>query len=105
MATKVICPYCKKEYNTLVEACVPDEQKISITIKTESENISADTLGSFLVNMTKVYKAVAKDLGTKIVVFVKDIQMKPSQTTIDLYLVGAKKKVQIVPRKRIKEKP
>ena len=96
---KIKCPHCNKEHGIELRTGIPNEQKMSVTITSESEYIAADAIGGLLTNMTKVLQAVAKNIAGKVGVFVYDITVAKKKVRIDLFVMSAKKK------RRIKKRP
>lgn len=89
---KITCPSCKKESDYYFVADVPDQQVMYMSIKYEGRFISAKTLAGFIGNTEKLLKSVAKDIGTKVEVFVESIEYETNQITIGFQILRVKGK-------------
>lgn len=83
------CPHCKEEFSAQLTTTMPDEQVVYISLKTESEMISAQTVAGMIKNTDSLMKTVAKDIGFKAHVFIKSIEQSPGELKIGFMIAKA----------------
>jgi len=88
----VICPNCNQKHSISIESSIPDEQKISIAITSKSPFIDADVVGKTIINTAKLLKAVAKEIGGKVSVFIQNITVVENEVKIEFIVAKVKKK-------------
>ena len=85
---KVNCPKCEHEINLDVFATVPDAQRITFRIdrNPDSPMMSAATMSGFIDGIDKLLKAVAKQIGAKVHVFVERVDWEPAAVAFHLVI-------------------
>lgn len=68
----VQCPSCKE--NLAVKSIIPDSQLFYFVLDFDGEWLCASTLGGTITEMSKLLKAVAKDSGVKVEVFIESVE-------------------------------
>jgi len=79
------CPNCHVNLSTAVT--VPNEQRFSLRLKSESEMFSLSTIGGVLQNTDELLKAVAEDAGFKAHIMIEAIDYKPHEIKVDLIIL------------------
>ena len=85
------CPKCKESFPVVARAIIPKEQELSISLTSENEMFCAKTIGSVISNMEKLQRGVAENMGMKVVVFIKSIDLKPYALTIRFVIIETSK--------------
>jgi hypothetical protein len=85
---EIKCPKCNEPFNIEAHACVPN-QTMYMKITCKSELFAARTIGESIVNMEALQRAVAKNLGYKVAVFLKSVELKPNEITIGFQIINA----------------
>jgi hypothetical protein len=85
------CPKCNETFPVMLEALIPAEQVMCVKLTSESELFPADTIGSTIVNTTKLLQAIAREAGTPLTIFVKSVELKPHEVTIAFLMTVIKK--------------
>jgi len=92
MAKNIVkCPHCGKEHGVIVEACVPDSQKMSIAIAFKGPCVSALTYGGILTNTSDLLKEIASAHKISVDVFIENIQLTEKEIKTDLIILSRKK--------------
>ena len=81
----VACPHCSQEFTLDFVAKIPDENLLTIRIGAiEGALLGAETVGEAITGISKTLKAVAKNLGEKVEVFVKEIKLEDGVASVTL---------------------
>ena len=86
---EIKCPKCSETFGVEAHACVPKEQVMYMKLTCKSELFAAKTIGESIVNMEKLQRAVAKEIGAKVCVFLKSVEVKPHEITIGFQIINA----------------
>lgn len=81
--SKVKCPGCGNEFCIDVTSCIPDEQRTTMRLTSASAFLSAETIGRAIVLQSKVLRAVAKQHGVKVDVFVCGMNCTPGVVDLE----------------------
>jgi len=76
------CPQCREKFDVELEAHVPKSQQLFMELTSHSEMFSARAIGEAIVNMEKLQRAVARDVGVNIAVHISSIDLKPHRIKI-----------------------
>jgi hypothetical protein len=98
------CPKCGEQFQVAITAVVPDEQVLYLELKSESEYFAAKTVGKVIANMEAVLKEVANNVGEKVVVFLKSVDLKPNTITVGLMIAKVTAKSPHVTPEELSEK-
>lgn len=71
---QMICPNCNKEIHLSYVATVPEKQVLHMKLTSSTGAWSAKTVGGVIIEFDKLLKAVAKDVGGKVHVFIESIE-------------------------------
>lgn len=80
------CPKCESEFQVSLDAVVPKEQTITMELRLSSNVISAKAAGQTILNFEKLQRAIAKDIGANLHVFIKAINLTEKVLTIQFFL-------------------
>lgn len=85
----VKCPSCQHDFKMALKAIVPNESRMvfNVTLKDADQWISAKTLGGIISANDRLLKAVARDIGGRVEVFVSDMAAKPNGVSIEFVVV------------------
>ena len=86
---EIKCPKCNEPFNVEAHACVPKDQTMYMKLTCKSELFAARTIGESIVNMEALQRGVAKNLGYKVAVFLKSVELKPNEITIGFQIINA----------------
>ncbi len=86
----VKCPSCGEEMCLEALASVPASQKTSMRLTSESELIAAEVIGNVIAQQCKVFQAVAKQMGTRVAVFVSNMTCTPGVVEIEFIITSVK---------------
>jgi hypothetical protein len=90
----VNCPHCKKPITARIVAQLAKETEIQTRITiAEGHMLMAKTVGGLLTDWEALLRAVAKDLGGKSEVFVKEIALAGRKLTFTFVVTGQGKDV------------
>jgi hypothetical protein len=84
---ELTCPGCQNKFNVEAKATISPEDILYLNIKSKSELMEAGTIGKLIQNMEGLQRAVGKDLGYKVIVFVISLEYKPYELTIGYKIV------------------
>lgn len=85
----ITCSHCGKELSLCMVASLPKEQTLKITLTSDkSEMIAAKVLGDTITETTKALREVARTMGGKVEVFVKDVQVLPMSVSVTLSIAS-----------------
>jgi hypothetical protein len=88
----VSCPSCGSEIKLGFRAQVPARQKITVTLKRdEGEHFAAECVAGVIDSQVKILQSVAEGLGSKVAVFVSNLQMRPAEIEIEFSVIATKK--------------
>jgi hypothetical protein len=88
----VSCPSCGSEIKLGFRATVPDSQKITITLKrSEGDHFAAECVAGVIDSQVRILQSVAEGLGSKVAVFVSNIQTRPAELEIEFTVIATKK--------------
>lgn len=87
----VKCPQCGHEFNVSISAHVPNEQRFSMSIESESPLLSARAVGEKLAAIDRVMSSVAKEIGGKIAVMIEKIEYEPHKLVVGFLTVDVRK--------------
>lgn len=79
---KLTCPHCSKEIHYVTAAHVPEKQVMSMRLESATGHFSAKTLGATIVEFDKLLKAVARDVGGKVEVFIDSLEKDDKSLTV-----------------------
>lgn len=79
------CPKCHEKL--VATACVPDESRITVELQFDSPYLAAATLGGVITNTTDLLVAIAKDMGSKIGVFVTGISYGDQKCRVEFVVL------------------
>ena len=86
---EIKCPKCNEPFNVEAHAYVPKDQTMYMKLTCKSELFAARTIGESIVNMEALQRGVAKNLGYKVAVFLKSVELKPNEITIGFQIINA----------------
>lgn len=88
----ITCPHCEKEFGVSAKSVIPPEQRMSVRLTLEEgmSGISAKTLGEHISATESLLRNVAKDMGSKISVFVEDVRFEAKTIEMDYFLTEVK---------------
>lgn len=84
--SNVSCPSCGASFAVEAIALVPQSQKMKVTLHSESQFIAAKSLGGVITANAALLKAVARDIGTKVEVFVCGIERRDNAIEIEFLI-------------------
>jgi len=79
------CPKCHAKL--VATACVPDESRMTVELQFDSPYLEAATLGGVITNITDLLVAIAKDMGSKVGVFVSGISYGDQQCRVEFVVL------------------
>lgn len=82
------CPHCHETIYVHQVASLPNKQIFTVTLESETGSFSARTVGETIANLDKLMKAVAKDIGGKVEMFVDSMEKKDKSLRVS-FLVTA----------------
>jgi hypothetical protein len=83
----ISCPKCSESFPVVAEALIPDSQTMHLKLTFASELCSAEVIGKAIVNMEKLQRGVAHNMGINVQVFLKDFEVKPHEVTIGFAII------------------
>ena len=83
------CPKCGEQL--MVAAVVPEEQSLVISMTSESEMFDAEGVADTLKATARSMRAIAKELDSRVAVFLKDIRVTPGRIDIEVKIVEKSK--------------
>lgn len=87
--TTIECPNCHEAITCAYVARVPEKQHVSFVIQhSETGALSAKTLGGVIVETEKLLRAVAKDVGIRVHVFIDSLEHNEKETKIGLLITA-----------------
>ena len=89
---KAKCPTCSHEFEAAFVATVPDKQIFTLDITMQSEIISATVLGDIITSTSKLLEAVAKEIHSRVHVFIQSVQCEPQKVSITFLIAAVKVK-------------
>jgi hypothetical protein len=89
MSVSVNCPHCSKDFEIEPSVSIPKEQVIYLSMESTNTFFPPDVIGGQIQNMGKLLQSVAKDIGGKIAVFVKSIELDENKVKIGFLVVDA----------------
>jgi hypothetical protein len=87
---EVTCPKCAEKFPVGLTAFIPSSQVFKLKLESESQFIASDTIATSISSMTKILKGVAKEMGSPVSVFVKDIQCTTGVCQIEFLVTTTK---------------
>lgn len=93
---KLMCPHCSKEIHCVTAVHIPEKQVMSMRLESATGHFSAKTLGATIVEFDKLLKAVARDVGGKVEVFIDSLEKDDESLTVGFMIAtvtGEKKRV------------
>lgn len=84
MSNEIKCPKCGTELSA-------DEQRLVVTLKSESKYAPADLIGDVMRTQSRVLKAIASNLGEKVEVFIGSVQIADGDVTIEFLITAVRK--------------
>lgn len=75
------CPHCGETFVVSRVAGLPERQVLHMRLESESGSFSAKTIGGVITEFDKLLKAVARDVGGKVHVFIDSVER--TEKTID----------------------
>lgn len=82
------CPHCHAKIFVHHVASIPNKQIFTMTLESETGSFTARTVGETIANLDKLMKAVAKDVGGKVEMFVESMEKKDKTLRVS-FLVTA----------------
>lgn len=82
------CPHCREKIFVHHVASIPEKQIFTMTLESESGSFTARTVGETIANLDKLMKAVAKDIGGKVEMFIDSMEKKDKSLRVS-FLVTA----------------
>lgn len=82
------CPHCQQEIFLHNVAALPDRQIFSIKLESETGSFTARTVGETISNLDRLMKAVAKDIGGKVELFIDSMEKSGNLLSVS-FLVTA----------------
>ena len=87
----VECPHCHEAIHLNVAAEVPPSQKLVFRIDRAGDTLmSATTVAGFVSGTDKLLKAVAKDIGAKVHVFIERVEWSADAIAFHFVIVNVK---------------
>ena len=90
VVTILTCPSCGAEIALGLEATVPQQQTITVTIRSESKYISAEMIGGTILNQTEILQSVAARMGIRVAVFISKITTEDHVVDIEFTVATVK---------------
>ena len=87
---KTKCPNCDQEL--ILTSQELEREMISFSIKYEGEFLQAETIGGIITNTGKLFKAIAKDSGNKIMVAFGGTESREKELIIKFLIMEHKSK-------------
>lgn len=87
----IACPHCKGEFQIKPVAHF-QKQTLYLSLKYEGDSMSLTTVAGTLVNMDKMLRAVALEVGQKAHVFLQSVEQKEHELVFGLLVTEARPK-------------
>lgn len=68
------CPHCHEKIFVQNVASIPNRQIFTMTLESQTGSFTARTVGETIANLDKLMKAIAKDIGGKVELFVDSLE-------------------------------
>jgi hypothetical protein len=88
----VKCPKCSSEFHVALNSAVPDEQRMTIRLNSESPFIPAEVVGQAIAGQVKVLRSVAKTHGVMVSIFVTQMVCVPGSVEIEFTIIAKERK-------------
>lgn len=85
------CPQCRETFDVELKTHIPESQQLFMELTSQSEMFSARAIGEAIVNMEKLQRAVAKQIGVNLAVHLSSIELKPHHIKIGFVLSAVEK--------------
>lgn len=82
------CPHCHQQLSAV--ACVPDEQRLTLSIEFEGPHLAAKTLGGMLTDTAELLRLIAKDAGANVQVLIEAMSFGEGKATTTFVIVAKK---------------
>jgi hypothetical protein len=83
------CPHCGADFYLRQVAAIPAKQIFTMTLESESGSFSARTVGETIANIDRLMKAVAKDIGGKVEMFIDSMEKVDNKLRVSFLVVSA----------------
>lgn len=87
--TEITCPACSHAFKMEARSIIPDEQRLSLEITTETGYLCAKTLAGVISEFDKLNKAIAKDAGCKVETMIENFVRNGNALRIDFVILRA----------------
>lgn len=88
---EMICPNCGKEIHLAHVARIPERQVLHMKLTSKTGAWSAQTIGALITNFDELLKAVAKDVGGQVHVFIDTIERTEKDLDIGFLITSVAK--------------
>ena len=86
------CPKCNKSFNIEARVILPEEQVLYLKLTAQCELFTAKAVGQAILNMEKLQRAIAKDIGADLIVFIQSLELKPNEIVIGFRMINSTRK-------------
>ena len=87
---KIKCPKCNEEFS--LASTETGKDSIILKLKTKNGVFKAETIGRVIINTTKVFQEIGKDIGQKVDVLLQDFKLNENEVSINFLILPKAKK-------------